>query len=344
METIKCIYCQQSKPLSNYIKVEHVIPQAFGKFNNNYTLKKVVCDQCNQLFGDTIDLFLSRDTYEGVLRFVHDIKGMKEYKNMGKNSKLRINLTEGPCKGAYAYLEKENGILKLHPLQQIGFYNTETQEFDYYLINDVPLNENLPDKYKSIDGIRVFANPGDEFMNLLKEKGYNIQIKGVAMQQDTDMGKILCEHIRGVDNVIGRAVSKIAFNYLAYTVGAEYCHYNCFNDIRAFIYNDIGKVNDFVRIYDKSILDVENSSNKSALAHLITLEWKNSYKDVIATVSLYNTIKYRIRLSKNNLFTPKRINYGSLFSIGNLTIYPLENGSDNYYQLINIDIKRRKSS
>jgi HNH endonuclease len=67
-ENIQCIYCKEDKPASAYKKVEHVIPQSFGKFINNFTLRQLVCDACNQFFGDRVELALARDTLEGQSR------------------------------------------------------------------------------------------------------------------------------------------------------------------------------------------------------------------------------------------------------------------------------------
>ncbi len=36
MTEIECIYCKQTKPKSDYSKKEHVIPQSFGMFTNNF--------------------------------------------------------------------------------------------------------------------------------------------------------------------------------------------------------------------------------------------------------------------------------------------------------------------
>ena len=45
--TIECIYCREDKPESAYTKVEHVLPQSFGRFrDDNMTLTRVVCDDC----------------------------------------------------------------------------------------------------------------------------------------------------------------------------------------------------------------------------------------------------------------------------------------------------------
>jgi len=39
-----CIYCQQHKSDDGFTKVEHVMPQSFGRFQNNFTLRNLACD------------------------------------------------------------------------------------------------------------------------------------------------------------------------------------------------------------------------------------------------------------------------------------------------------------
>ena len=38
-----CIYCLEDRPQSCFTKVEHVVPQSFGRFKNNLTLHEIVC-------------------------------------------------------------------------------------------------------------------------------------------------------------------------------------------------------------------------------------------------------------------------------------------------------------
>lgn len=49
---MKCVYCLQDKSPTAFTKAEHVIPQSFDVFKNNLTLIDLVCDDCNQLFGN----------------------------------------------------------------------------------------------------------------------------------------------------------------------------------------------------------------------------------------------------------------------------------------------------
>src|SRR5205814_9517651 len=65
-----CIYCQGSGVKFNR---EHVIPEAFGKFKDNFVLT-CVCVNCNQFFGDELELVLGRNSREAILRLHHGVK------------------------------------------------------------------------------------------------------------------------------------------------------------------------------------------------------------------------------------------------------------------------------
>ena len=75
---MKCIYCLEDKSVSSFQHTDHVIPQAFGRFQNNLTLNELVCDDCNQYFGDSIELSLGRDSLEGIARYNHGIRSKRE--------------------------------------------------------------------------------------------------------------------------------------------------------------------------------------------------------------------------------------------------------------------------
>ena len=72
----RCIYCLCYEPDAAFNKKEHVMPQAFGKFEQNFTLQ-VVCDQCNQLFGNELEIYLARGTLEGIRRSTFKVSSTK---------------------------------------------------------------------------------------------------------------------------------------------------------------------------------------------------------------------------------------------------------------------------
>ena len=87
-----CIYCQREQSsAATFDRVEHVLPDGFGGFRNALTLTDTVCDGCNQLFGDTIDMYLTRDTHIGLMRFFIGQKEPAEYKHLGRRQRLHAS-------------------------------------------------------------------------------------------------------------------------------------------------------------------------------------------------------------------------------------------------------------
>src|SRR6187551_2390052 len=63
-----CLYCRETKGAVLFNR-EHVVPESFGRFRQNFVLKNVVCRDCNDYFGRTLDLKLAPETIEGLDRY-----------------------------------------------------------------------------------------------------------------------------------------------------------------------------------------------------------------------------------------------------------------------------------
>ena len=72
MPELKCIFCLEGDPAEGF-NTEHVIPRAFGTFENNLTLTDMVCRSCNQFFGDNLELIFARDSFEAYDRILHGL-------------------------------------------------------------------------------------------------------------------------------------------------------------------------------------------------------------------------------------------------------------------------------
>ena len=92
-----CIYCKQNDP-EKFKGVEHVVPQAFGVFGSATPTLDCVCDDCNDHFGKNHDLYLARETVEGVVRYKKGI-----FSSATRPQKhLHITLETGPETGQFA--------------------------------------------------------------------------------------------------------------------------------------------------------------------------------------------------------------------------------------------------
>jgi len=329
---MKCIYCVKDKALNSFTKVEHVIPQSFGLFTNNFTLINMVCDDCNQYFGDNLEIVMARDTLEGASRFEFDLKSPKEFKSPGKRSRMIIKIAEGECKGAYAYraYSQEQDKIVIKPVPQIGFLKNMPSEYKYYLLDQIPEKDYLEKNefdLKNPRAIRVFGTDVDTAREVLAQKGIKFEVKGEAGPPEDPKEDWLCEVDALIDSTILRTVAKIAFNYLTYCEGTDFLLHQSFDSARRFI--RYGKKTDYplVRVDDNPILGDEPVEGRRRLGHIITVNWAADKMSIVSQVSIFNWATYAVSLARN--FSGERINIrrGHFFNVKSREILDLESRS-----------------
>lgn len=325
---IKCIYCLEDKPETSYRKTEHVIPQSFGVFKNNFTLNKVVCDDCNKYFGDNLEIDLARDTYEGHSRFEFNVKKPNDYKSYGKKSRIIIRIAEGLLKGTYAYREysPDSNEIVLKPIPQVGFKKRDSDEYEYYLLDEIPDKEYLEKNnfdMKHTQAIKAFGIDVNQPEQKLKEKNISFKLGEEIVPPDKS-DDLLCDSESEIDRTIFRAIAKIAFNYFALWQTPEFLHQKDFDNARKYIrYGESGNY-PIVRVIDKAILADEPSTGKRRLGHLITVNWAGDNLSIVSQVSLFNWVTYVVSLARN--FSGEHINIknGHFFNTNSQEIYMLE--------------------
>ncbi len=324
-----CIYCQTDKASSSFTKAEHVLPRSFGRFENNFTLNQVVCDDCNQYFGDDIEIKLARDTFEGVSRYEYRLKQPKDFQSIGRQSQLVVKLAEGPNKGAYVYPEysKERGGIVIKPLPQIGFLRPGSSEYKYFLLDELPDRDSLEKAGFDLglpDAIFVFASHLQIVEPVLAEKGITFQAGGWQELPLDSREQWLCDVEREIDDTIRRAIAKIGFNYLAYWEGAHFVMSEDFDPIRRYIrYGDVVEY-PLVVVHNRSILADEPVSGSRRSGHIITLNWAGDRLSILTQVSLLNIFKYSVCLARNYSREHTAIRRGHFFNIKDRRILKLE--------------------
>jgi len=323
---MKCIYCLEDKPDSCFEKTEHVLSQSFGKFKNNLTLNKIVCDACNEYFGNNLEISLGRDTFEGMTRFDYNVKKPKEFKSLGKKSRLNIKVNEGPFKGAYAYREysEQEGRIIIKPIPQAGFKRFGGPDYEYFLLDEIPDKEYLEKNFdlQALKSIVALGCNTELAQKHLAQKGISFNPDGDAYPSDnyTDWE---CKVSGQIDQTIFRSIAKMAFNYLAYWAKRELVVDSPFHPIRRYIRFGEKTSYPFVVIIEKAILGDEPIEGKRRLGHLITLDWSKNKLSIVSQVSLFNWMTYSVLLAKD--YQGKRFNLrkGSFFNIANNEILEL---------------------
>lgn len=327
-----CIYCLHEKSADCFLNRDHVIPQCFGRFTpDNLVLRNAVCDECNQYFGDKIELYLGRDTIEGVERYKHGIRPGKQ----PKHKRLTFKIAEGDLAGIIVTprYSGNSEIIDIEPVLQAGIINQAGDKFDYYEPDDIPDAERLERQGRNLKGLRFdFITKNDDELNSLieklKEKGY----KDIKLEQSREWPEcvrkrnstLVAGEIR-IDRIIYRGLSKIAFNYLCYIKGVDFVLSEDFNPVREFIRFDRGNHDQFFFVNQPPILENDRRffrlGIKETRGHLIVIEWHGLALQV--RLSPFNINTYLVRLCNNfhGVWTP--IKNGHHFDVESRTINPL---------------------
>lgn len=327
MPGVDCIYCREVKPASEYTKVEHVIPQSFGTFRENFTLLDLVCDECNQFFGDNLEVALARDTLEGHSRVDLGVRTPADFRHGGRRSRIRIKVAEGALKGAYVYRDYSptEGAVTLHPVPQVGFRQTGSGDYAYYPLDHPPTEQELDEldiDLQHPESIRAFSVEVEELSEWLAARGIPFQLRGnLAYSRETT--SLLCEVESTIDQTIKRATAKIAFNYLAYWEAGDFVRQASFDHIREFVRNGREAPYPLVNVSGEPILEDERPDGERRVGHLVTLNWASDGVSLVAQISLCNWFRYSVSLSRNYDGQPRRIRRGHFFDLGNRLITEL---------------------
>lgn len=300
-----CIYCLKDKKQLNFKNREHVIPQCFGRFSpDNLVLRDLVCDECNQYFGDNLELYLGRDSFESILRLRH---GLKPKASLKKPRRLTSKMVEGEFKNAIVKVVAGDkiGSLVMEKIAQAGFYNKERDEYDFYEIENIPTGNELLERGYEVKGRTVLLIGYENEIDLLKKE---LHEKDIPLKGDPELIKMFDRDEKVTvmisatsDRVLMRAICKITFNYLAYIVGKEFVLKPIFDGIRNFIRNDIGPSEEYISynlppiLYDDQIL--KRLGIKVTIGHIINLEWNGI--NIVSKISLFNAHTYGVTLCKN---------------------------------------------
>lgn len=295
-----CIYCLTTSPEATFEKAEHVIPQSFGVFRNNLTLRGVVCDACNQLFGDSIDLYLARDTPDGIDRFRLGGKPASGFKSLGARSMMSIRVDSGPLKGSEARLKNVDGELVVVSPPQVGFGRTESGPYEWFP------RAHLPDVVR----LRALVEAGntwlhfqdvtdrDEVLAELHSLGVRTSDVGQTSQAHSKY-EARVEVVTKLEHTFGRAITKIALNYLASQYGASVALLPQFDATRRFVL--LGEIAPQRLWHADNDPFLEGADD--TVGHTLALGWFPSLHAVQVQLSFHGTARYVIQLSTGTFQT-----------------------------------------
>ena len=312
----KCIYCKKNKTEESFKNVEHVIPQAFGRFqpdnlvlNSEKPLK--VCDACNNEFSK-FERRLARDTFEGyILRCKFGMKLSTE-----NRKRVKITIAEGEYRGLHLSLT-ENCHVKIIP--QIGLKN-KRGKWEYILIDNINSFCFDRDKYLlTNDSLVAFDLDNDTAKGAFKKLDITF-IPEENFSPAFGENHVKCKIETIIDSIIKRMLSKIAFNYFAYFNFKHILLNSCFDKVRKFILNEDEQVK--IEINNTPILRNEPSIRYRRQCHIVIVN-KIRNGNLSVQVSLFNHMKYIIYLSENIGSLNVRSDFGHAFNYRNQKIVKL---------------------
>jgi len=289
-----------------------VVPKALGKFEGDViTLTREVCDDCNQYLGNELELFLNRDSAEGMFRLQYGLKDPAEIHEMF-NHRVRVRHPRDGSKWAGAYLDvvappagEREPYLELAP--QLACERRDGKGWAYFSEEDLRERSDQVKEVVARDcgpGRVVWAESDDDkkrLLALLAEKG--MEFKGqraiVEAMPARQGDRVNAEFEFTFDKALARAVAKIGFNYLAKTQGAEFALRSEFDPVRRFVRYGEGKPSAFVNLGPGPELR-DARGPKAPRGHLLTVGWDpDSATEVIARVCPFQHITYIVRLCAN---------------------------------------------
>lgn len=318
----ECIYCRTQTAEAEFSRPDHVVPKAFGKFKNNFTVF-CVCEDCNQWFGDNLENSFGRNSGEAILRLLFGVKPSGEAHQVGGARVEMILDEENELKGArVCFTASEDGRLITRAPVQVGFRPAGAKETSWFLESQLTAENVLP--FAGSPNMTIGREEADYIRveQKLREIGLSRE-ETIWIRPDEDQiltQTLVCVNYQ-LDPDVFRTIAKIGFNYLAYHAGAEFALLPEFDGFRRFVRYGEGEQSDFITMSTKPLLhDEKLFGGKQTRGHLVTVEWHPRKPAPIGSVKLFNDIHYHLRFAKSMGALWREIRFGHHFDIADMTI------------------------
>lgn len=295
-QTRVCIYCPSTIPPT---KREHVMSQALGTFEQNWTLS-CVCDECNSYFSKHLELALGRDSFEGYRRVELGVVAPEKIEKL-LHRRVKFTLQDGGVfDGLRMVMKADEAGIAPAPKPQVGL-RCEGQAWQYFFEHELTPQAIGGFTADTVE-IKIIGNDsaGDlsRLIARLGECGLRFSETGRIMNQPFGTGpKLTVVHEFNVDTTLRRAAAKIGFNYAAKVLGCAVMMRNDFEPIRRFIRHG-EEPQKLVSAQDWSPLVGESAATSNA--HVCALGWEPTRSELIGLVCLFNRITYGIRLARSS--------------------------------------------
>jgi len=317
----RCIYCLEEK-VADAFNREHVIPEAFGKFQpakgdgDAPITIDCVCTDCNDRFGKSLDRWLSRDSVLGLLRFNEGVKKPGEFKPPSRDAGLTITPTDRELAGGAKLLlgHSADGTFGFHVERKVGFAPQEAGPYEYFSPDTLPSRDEVRARFGHRPSFDMPGLSREEVASVMQRLGFRYDItREVPAPQRAD-----------VTIPIGReqfrAIAKIAFNYAAWIIGAEVACMRQFDGLRAYILAGERPGPPFVTV-GKLAFALADAQGGPRRGHFVTVQ--NSDTGLLAQVSLFSAIRFRVDLTHVPLALTTPCDAGHFFDLDARTVEPV---------------------
>ncbi len=313
-----CIYCRKTTAAA--FPKEHVVPKAFGCFRHNLTLD-CVCGSCNGFFDRELELLLTRDSVEALLRVRYGLKTKSGRRKLGK-SRLVVRVTSpGDWYGARVAVERdETGtVCTAEPIPQVAFRKFGEVEWKWFLEEELTQTQQW-ERYRTDAETKIVGKPDavvQRLVDRLLELGIVFKKRG-SFEKHGGQVEVFAESI--LDDIIFRGVAKIAFNFLAHSKGADFVLGSDFDPIRNYIRRGATLPRPPVIVTKLPILRGDDAFYRQTNGHVIVLDWDKVNEGIVCLVSLFNHLTYHVAVCVDYSGVWHPLSAGRHFDLQTLTI------------------------
>lgn len=313
-----CIYCRNTSATS--FPKEHVVPKAFGRFRDNLTLD-CVCGPCNSFFDRALELFLTRDSVEAILRVRYGLRTKSGRRKLGKSRLVVKVISPGDWYGARIAVERDGTGTAFtgEPLPQVAFRKFGEAEWKWFLEEELH-QANDWERYRTDAETKIVGKPDavvQRLMDRLVQLGIVFKKRGTFEKHGCHV-EVFAESI--LDHIIFRGVAKIALNFTAHLKGAEFVLRSDFDPIRNFIRWGTKPVLPPVIVTQIPILRGDDAFYRQTNGHVIVVDWDKGNVGIVCLISLFNHLTYHIVLCTDYSGIWHPLSGGRHFDLQTLTI------------------------
>lgn len=310
-----------------------MIPQAFGRFRNGDWVLRTVCDTCNHYFGSELDEVLARGTYEGMLRYTRGQSAASGIRGKAIGERVRTKAKTGSWAGMHLEHRPSadgKGVCVV-PVRQLGFCKTSDGEYRYFREAEIPSRAEVAELLgPGHVFVRAMNVTEEELSGLLVKHGFSPQERPTLVADVETEGAIIgVAHVLTADRVVFRAMTKIAFNYLA-AIHPEIAPLPQFDAARAFVRFDRGESHHLISARTTAAI-ANDPPGKRFSGHILALRANRQTGLLACDVSLYNGIVYGVALAGVPFFITvplESLERGHFFDPHHQTVTQLVRGPD----------------